>query len=138
MRRLLPILTLALLAGCAPQSKYAWGGYDSSLYDYYKTPAQAESFTASLQDTIASADANAQRVGPGIHAEYGYMLMLQGKKTEAVASYEREKKAWPESTRFMDLMIANAKGEKPKTDTTADAKTGVAADAKVGTVGAAK
>jgi hypothetical protein len=46
-----------------------------------------------------------RKVPPGSYAEYGYVLLLQGKRDEAMAYFEREKRAWPESTRLMDILL---------------------------------
>jgi hypothetical protein len=42
-----------------------------------------------------------------MYAEYGYALWVQGKADRAVVQFEREKRIWPESTRFMNLLIHN-------------------------------
>ena len=42
---------------------------------------------------------------PGIYAEYGYLLLQQGKSNEAIDLFKREETHWPESKIFMDRMI---------------------------------
>lgn len=104
------------LVGCAvPAAKYNWGNYDSSLYSYYKDTSKSTEHIAELESIIQSADQTQAKVAPGIHAEYGYFLMQQGKSSEAVAQFEREKTKWPESAQLMNSMIkvASMKSSKP-------------------------
>jgi hypothetical protein len=61
--------------------------------------------TAALEETIKAADAHNQPVAPGLRAEYGYLLLQQGKAPEAVSAFRAEEKQWPESKVFMDHMI---------------------------------
>jgi hypothetical protein len=97
---------MAALAGCAStHDKYNWGDYDPSLYGYYKSPAKVGELSATLEATINAADGHNEPVAPGLRAEYGYLLLQQGKTTEAVAAFQGEEKQWPESRVFMDHMI---------------------------------
>jgi hypothetical protein len=97
---------VALIAGCATtHDKYDWGDYDPALYAYYKSPAKVGELTATLAAAITAADSHNQPVAPGLRAEYGYLLLQQGKTKEAIAAFQTEEKQWPESTVFMDHMI---------------------------------
>ena len=99
------MIAATLAAGCAPTTKYAWGGYETSLYDHYRTPGNNAAFAESLSQTIAKAEVSGQRVPPGIYAEYGSVLLDMGDNTLASASFEKEKQHWPESTTLMDTML---------------------------------
>jgi hypothetical protein len=106
------LAALAVLAGCATtHEKYGWGDYDPSLYSYYKSPAKVGELTATLQEVIKAADSHNQPVAPGLRAEYGYLLLQQGKAPEAVSAFQAEEKQWPESKVFMDHMIKVASAE---------------------------
>ncbi len=107
------LVGVALVASGCVQTKYQWGGYEQALYSYYKTPAEIESYAEELADTIADGEGEG-KVPPGIYAEFAYVLMLQGDSKKAISFFEKEKKLWPESARFMDLMIKNAKSYKYK------------------------
>ena len=107
------LVGIALVASGCVQTKYQWGGYEQALYDYYKTPAEIESYAEELADTIDDGEREG-KVPPGIYAEFAYILMLQGDSKKAISFFEKEKKLWPESARFMDLMIKNAKSYKYK------------------------
>jgi hypothetical protein len=104
-----------LLTACAtPQKKYAWGSYDHSLYVYYKDPATAAALAQSLEATISAAEKTNAVVGPGIYAEYGYLLLQQGNSTAAIDAFRKEASHWPESKVFMDHMIQAASGPPRK------------------------
>jgi hypothetical protein len=45
-------------------------------------------------------------VPPGYHAHLGYLYYQSGKADQALQSFETEKQLFPESTRFMDLLIS--------------------------------
>lgn len=107
-RSLAVVIGIVLLTGCVTnQSKYSWGKYDQSLYDYYKHPDDAADYMFALHAAIE--DASVERpVAPGIYAEYGYMLMQQENYDAAARYFEKEKAAWPESAQFMDRMIRTA------------------------------
>ena len=110
MRTYMPLLllTLAALTGCVAPTKYNWGSYESSLYSYYKDPAKIAELSSSLADTINTAEKSNKPVPPGVYAEYGYILHQQGKSSEAISFFEKEKSKWPESTALMDSMIQMA------------------------------
>lgn len=93
------------VTGCQTnQQLYHWGEYESGLYGYYKDPAELAALSEQLLSAIE--DANG-RVAPGMYAEYGTLLLQQGKKDEAVVYYAKEKELWPESQHLMDAMINN-------------------------------
>ena len=94
-----------LMAGCqTTQGLYHWGDYESGLYGYYKDPAELAALSEQLLAAIE--DANG-RVAPGMYAEYGTLMLHQGKKDEAVIYYAKERDLWPESRHLMDTMINN-------------------------------
>jgi len=107
--------TLLITACATNQQKYAWGTYDHSLYVYYKDPAKAAALAQSLEATISAAEKTNAIVGPGIYAEYGYLLLQQGNNTAAIDSFRKEATLWPESKVFMNHMIQAASGPQHKT-----------------------
>jgi len=107
-----------LLCGCATtHDKYDWGSYDHSLYVYYKDPATAGDLLQGLDALIKNADSTKAVVPPGIYAEYGYLLLQQGKSKEAVGAFQQEETRWPESKVFMDRMIQVASSRTATTST---------------------
>ncbi len=119
MRSCYIALSVVLLASCGQPPRYEWDRYEDSLYRYYKDPASAGEYLEVLAKATRVGDASG-RTAPGVHAEYGYMLLTVGRQTEATAEFESEKRFWPESAVFMDRMIASASGRR-KPDTSASA-----------------
>lgn len=101
---------LGAAAGCIAPPKYSWGNYDKALYGYYKDPAKQADYMTALEENVRVAEQANKRVAPGLYAEYGYMLMVAQRKSEAVTYFRKEQQFWPESFRFMEGMIKNAGG----------------------------
>jgi hypothetical protein len=111
--------TALLLAGCANKpSRYDWGGYDSSLYGYYKNPNSAEGFRVSMETQFKQLESRNQKPAPGLYAELGTLYLESGDRTTAATYYRKEHDAWPESRYLMDVMIKNLEkmtpGKKPQ------------------------
>ncbi|KIL97895.1 hypothetical protein CCC_00956 [Paramagnetospirillum magnetotacticum MS-1] len=60
------------------------------------------------------------RLAPGLIAELGYLYLQAGNPEKALTLFKREKRNWPESAYFMDVMIRVAEG--PKKDEKGDSK----------------
>jgi hypothetical protein len=106
---LLVLLALATGAGCAgTPSLYRWGIYEDLLYESYKNPGGADPVTdaARLAEDIARTDAEGLAVPPGVHAHLGYLYASQGDLGLARAHFERERELYPESTVFIDGILA--------------------------------
>lgn len=111
MTRLSLGLAAALvLGGCAtaPQPLYQWGGYDTALYAHYKKPQNRTEFVESIKKVILDSEQAGKKVPPGCYAEYGYLLMEEGQRDEAIVYFGKERDAWPESGGLMEKMIRNA------------------------------
>jgi hypothetical protein len=119
MMRPAAFIAILLLGACAKPSHYEWGTYEESLYKYYKEPATATAYTEQLALAARAGDATG-RTAPGIHAEYGYMLLTAGRRADAITQFETEKRLWPEATVLMDRMIAQANGQPSDKTTAAD------------------
>jgi hypothetical protein len=119
MMRPAAIGAILLLGACAKPSHYEWGTYENSLYKYYEEPASADAYTKQLALAAQKGDATG-RTAPGIHAEYGYMLLTADHRADAIAQFEMEKRLWPEAALLMDRMIALANGKLPNNATAAD------------------
>ncbi len=112
----LSVLLIAILISACAQTKYHWGGYENALYRYYKSPAEFEKLAEELTDVIAQGEREG-KVPPGVYAEFGYVLLIQGKSNQAIIYFEKEKKLWPESARLMDTMLKTAKASNNKKST---------------------
>jgi hypothetical protein len=114
LHRLTIIAVASTLAGCVAPQKYTWGNYERSLYSYYKDPAKADELAASLNSTIQESETTKKPLAPGIYAEYGFLLLQQGKSKEAIEMFEKEKAKWPEAAYLMNSMIQVASSQSKK------------------------
>lgn len=107
------LLGLASLYGCATQPKtlYYWGSYQDQVYDYLKAPGggDAQKQILALEQGLEKAKAANSALPPGYHAQLGMLYYSQGKVDQAVAQLEMEKSEFPESTPFMDRLLAKFK-----------------------------
>lgn len=106
------LASVTLLAGCASNSLYYWGDYSDSLEHRYEHEdiAQAEQLLreqmASYQNSGGTpATSDVRRVPPGMYADYGFLLFRRGDMAGAMAFFQREKEAFPESTGLMNKLI---------------------------------
>lgn len=111
MKRLAILLVLgAMVASCAPQSRFAWGDYENSLYTYYKNPEQREKYRTSLEKAVAKGRED-ERVAPGLLAELGYLALEDGDAARSVTYFEQEMLLFPESRPFLESVIKKIKGD---------------------------
>jgi len=100
-----------LLGGCVttPKSLYAWGGYEQSIYVAFIAPGSSppERQVEALEQDFQMARATNQRLPPGWHAHLGYLYSELGKLDEATRELQTEKAEFPESTVFVDHLLAN-------------------------------
>lgn len=117
--KLTPLVLVFFLAGCAQQKVippiYKWGNYVTSSSEYGMNGHNKEvleTHVAELKKIISESDAEDKRVAPGIYAELGQILFETGKREEAKTYLLLEKQTYPESTVFMDRVIAKLYGVK--------------------------
>ena len=116
MKKILLLTASAVLAaGClfltsceTTQPLYNWSTYDDASYAYMKNADEK-----SLNDLMAvyasiidkQSDTIRQTVPPGICADYGYLLVKSGKKTEGVKLLKKEVEVYPESEKFVSQIL---------------------------------
>src|SRR4030042_1988627 len=106
---LLMLLLFIFLVGCATQKPlYYWGDYSSSLYKYKKAPNEENLKTHKvvLVNIIEESNKMNLKVPPGVYCEYGYLLLKDGKKEEAMYYFDLEEKNYPESRQFLERFKA--------------------------------
>ena len=104
------------LSACLPKQHFYWGSYEDSLYtrqQHAGAGGETEAITA-LLGTINEAQSNNMKVGPGIHADYGYLLFKQGRTAEAIEELQKEAVLYPESKKLMETMVSRIQGRKEK------------------------
>ena len=110
------LLALLLLAsvGCGRRdtrahywSSYQWSAYSGNQIN--RGGPESQRFEQTLQRIIERSDAAGRKIGPGIPAEYGYLLWKRGETESAIPYFEREAEEWPESEVFMRWVIGEAR-----------------------------
>ncbi len=109
------------VAACATPTRFEWGNYENSLYVYYKKPDQRENYRKALVEAIERGE-KSQRLAPGLHAELGFLSLEDGKNAEAIAEFEKEMAAFPESRSFLGSIVSRVSGASAAA-TTAQAPT---------------
>lgn len=105
------VLAALTLTACATPSIYSWGKYEEIVYDTYNNPGNTtpEKEIAQMEKDYQKARSNNQPVHPGFHAHLGYLYYQVGKFDAAQREFETEKKKFPESSVFMDRLLAKLK-----------------------------
>jgi hypothetical protein len=105
----LVLFMIVLLSGCAQHQKlYSWEDYSTTLYRMKKNPCNEtqQAHMAELKKIIDSSKETSMRVPPGVYCEYGYLLMIQGRKDDAMQYFVLEKQTYPESATFITNLTA--------------------------------
>jgi hypothetical protein len=94
--------------GCQPAATtlFYWGNYSSTLYDYKKNPSDTtlSVHKTTLLDIMTKAPEKGKKIPPGIYAEYGYILLKEGKETEGLDCLTKEEQTFPESKAFVQRL----------------------------------
>jgi hypothetical protein len=104
------------VSACAAPNQFYWGSYEDSLYSRHQhAGAKGEAGAATmLLTTIDEAQRNNMKVGPGVHADYGYLLLKQGNADGAITELQKESALYPESKPLMETMVSRIQGRKDK------------------------
>jgi len=106
IRSLALLLALASGVGCASNpTLYRWGDYEDKLHDAYQNPEAIPDFRRELIALIEGGESASLPLPPGLYAEYGYALYLDGNLPAAIVYFERERNTWPESAYLMTRVI---------------------------------
>jgi len=113
MKRLIIIPTMLLFIGCAQKAKplYSWENYLYTSTEYGMNQDKKEAFNKHKLELEKVIEKN-KKVPPGIYAEYGQMLLESDKPEKAKEFFLLEKKIYPESSVFIDRLIAKVYGDK--------------------------
>ena len=114
MRRIALTLIVLLLTACAgnDHSLYHWGGYEEQVYEGFHIESGNTSPDKQLQkleEEMQKAAAKGKALPPGYQAHMGYLYFQTGQLNKAAAAFEAEKKQFPESTVYMNLVLAKLK-----------------------------
>jgi hypothetical protein len=104
-------LSVAVLSGCqSTKPLYHYGSYQTNLYEHFKNedtaiPEQIEA----LEKTIRDSGRNKLQVGPGLYAHLGFLYLQNGQRDTGLSYLQKEKQLYPESARFIDFLLKNAR-----------------------------
>jgi hypothetical protein len=100
-----------LVTACTTsQDIYYWGSYEQSIYESYVKPGEVDPVKQieTLNADIEQAANNGKPVPPGVYAHLGMIYASVGQLDAAMAALNAEKALFPESTVFIDGVIARA------------------------------
>lgn len=106
------LLLATLMVGCAAprQSLYSWNGYQAQVYNYLKNESpSAEEQILTLEKGVQQSASQALPLPPGYNAHLGLLYLNAGRTDQAIASWEEEKRRFPESKPYIDYLISNMK-----------------------------
>lgn len=107
---ILALAAVALLTGCESPDIYYWGHYENLVYISCTQPdnATVELQVRTMEEDVHKAASAGKPLPPGFHAHLGNLYYQMGKYDLAVREFQKEKELFPESTVFMDRLIATA------------------------------
>lgn len=112
---LLAVGLILTVSGCIPSTHlYDWGNYENNLFNYYHKPAIKAEVIADHLTYLEALERNQQRPPPGLLAEAGTLLLIEGDTERAITYYQKEYEVWPESRAMMSVLIENLSGDKNK------------------------
>lgn len=104
---LIPAVFLLGGVSCSSGKLYSWGLYSEKCYDYTKNPSDwnKKMLKNQLEWMINHPAGSRGVVPPGILADYGYFLILEGETAQGVEYLEKEMELYPESVQFMKKIV---------------------------------
>lgn len=112
----LMFFALPFALGCVAPPLYDWGIYEQLLWEGYKAdhgdidPAEQ---LARLDEDVQRIVGSGGRVPPGVHAHLGFLRYATGDLDAAREHFFEERELFPESTVFIDGVVARMEGSKP-------------------------
>lgn len=106
------LLGLLVIAGCTtPPTLYYWGDYQNQVHDYLLAGngGDTQKQISSLESGVEAAKASGKPLPPGYHAQLGMLYYAQGKPDLAVEQLQIEKLTYPESTSYINRLLAKFK-----------------------------
>ncbi len=106
------VLSLFLTACANPNRQlYHWGSYENMVYESYHEPGNHTSLSQiiTMEKDLEKARAANKTLPPGHYAHLGYLYFQSGQLDKALTALQTEKTIFPESTIYMDRLIAQIK-----------------------------
>lgn len=109
MRKILLLTAVAIVgASCTTQTPlYNWNKYDDAVYAYTKRADEksVESLMGIYVKLIENSGGSRKVPPPGVCADYGYLLIQNGKTQEGKELLVKETVLYPESKLFVDRIL---------------------------------
>lgn len=103
------LLCAIAFSSCNTQSSlYSWQNYEKNSYNFYKkqTPESTEALLATYAKMVESQERSTRKiVPPGTYAEYGFLLIQNGKRENGLEMLKNELKYYPESKVYIERII---------------------------------
>jgi len=114
MRRVQLTGLCLLLVACAGKdhSIYHWGGYEEQVYEGFQIESgntSPDKQIQKLEEEQHKAASKGKPLPPGFQAHLGYVYFQTGQLDKAAVAFEAEKKQFPESAVYMDLVLGKLK-----------------------------
>ncbi len=105
------MLLAMLLSSCASTKLYSWYDYQEDYYHYVKTNDKKtfDDLVKTYEKIISTQKETRGVVPPGIYADYGYLLIQNGKTAEGKAMLAKELELYPESKVFVGSILKRVK-----------------------------
>lgn len=92
-------------------SAWTWKNYSKAVNDYMKSPSEETSIALmEMYESIISVPEE-KFIGPGVFADFGYFLAIEGNREDAVKMFKKEIQLFPESEVFVAKLIEEVTGE---------------------------
>ena len=108
MKKLLFMIVTALtLTSCGTKNLYSWYNYEDATYQYSKkrTDELKDKMLSQYQKMSQKQNGTRGVVPPGLNAEYGFALCMDGKTEEGLKYLRAEIELYPESEIFISRII---------------------------------
>ncbi len=109
MKKNIIIITfITLLASCTSQKPlYTWGNYETTSYNYLKNSDEksTQELIENYQKIIETQKGTRGVIPPGVCADYGFLLLQEGKTDEGKKMLMKEIALYPESRIFIDRIL---------------------------------
>jgi hypothetical protein len=107
------IVTVLLIASCSTQKPlYTWGNYESTSYNYLKNSDEksTQELIENYQKIIEIQKGTRGVIPPGVCADYGFLLLQEGKTEEGKKMLMKEIALYPESKIFIERILKMTEG----------------------------
>ena len=106
------IAAVLTLAGCATNSAlYSSGPYENQVYAHFKNESPEEQILI-LEKHAQETQTNGKKLPPGYRAHLGLLYSKVGRESDFLIALEQEKVAFPESSVYIDKLLASTKSKR--------------------------